>query len=133
MTLSVSRVNGSATQVGTLYNLNANLYLITIKNTSNTALDLTLEDTTGLNAVVGGVIEAVVDELNPLAWFVPADQSTYVGQIYVVMDKAINDATELRTRIRRIGLKSDGTTSVGPNTRDISGTTVTAATSFTVA
>jgi hypothetical protein len=74
-----------------------------------------------------------MDEISPLSWFVPADQTTYTGQIYVVMDKAINDAAELRTRIRRIGLLASGLTSVGPNTRDISGTAVTAATSFTVA
>jgi hypothetical protein len=130
---TVTRVNGSATQVGVLYNLNCNLYLITVKNTAGTALNLTSEDSAGANAVIDGVIEAIVDELNPLAWFVPADQTTYTGQIYVIMDKAINDATELRTRVRRIGLLSDNTTDVGPNDRDISGTTITAATSFTVA
>jgi len=130
---TVTRVNGSATEVGTLYNLNANLYLITIKNTSSSTIDLTPEDSTGANAVVGGVIEAVVNEISPLAWFVPADQITYKGQIYVVMDKAINDAAELRTRICRIGLQSNGTTSIGPHLVDISGTTVTVATSFTVA
>lgn len=130
---TVTRVNGSATQVGVLYNLNCNMYLITVKNTSGTALNLTSEDSAGANAVVDGVIEAIVDEINPLAWFVPADQTTYTGEIYVVLDKAINDATELRTRIRRIGLQDDGTTLVGPNDRDISGTTVTAASSFSVA
>lgn len=130
---TVTRVNGSATQVGVLYNLNCNLYLITVKNTSGTALNLTSEDSAGANAVVDGVIEAIVDELNPLAWFVPADQTTYTGQIYVIVDKAINNEDELEVRVRRIGLLSDGTTDVGPNSRDISGTTVTAATSFTVA
>jgi hypothetical protein len=133
MTQTVTRVHGSDTQVGIIYNLNANLYIITVKNTSTTALDLSLEDSYNGNAVIGGVIEAIVAEINPLAWFVPADQTTYAGQIHVVMDKAINDATELRTRIRRIGLKADLTTTVGPNNRDISGTTVTAAVSFMVA
>jgi len=56
------------------------------------------------------------------------------GTIHVVMDKAVNDATELRTRIRRIGLDSGAsTTSIGPNDVDISGTTVVAASSLTIA
>jgi hypothetical protein len=133
MVQTVTRVHGSDTKVGTLYNINANLYIITIKNTSAVALDLSLEDSFGADSTIGGVIEAIMDEISPLSWFVPADQTTYTGQIYVVMDKAINDAAELRTRIRRIGLLASGLTSVGPNTRDISGTAVTAATSFTVA
>jgi hypothetical protein len=50
------------------------------------------------------------------------------------MDKGVNDATELRTRIRRIGLDSGATTtSIGANDVDISGTTVVAASSLTIA
>lgn len=49
------------------------------------------------------------------------------------MDKSINSAAELQTRIRRIGLKADGTTSVGPNNIDISGTVVTDVTTVTFA
>lgn len=137
MVQTVTRVNGSSTRVATLFNPNANLYLIAVKNASNTAINLQLEDSydgdgAGADvALVDGVIEAIVKEISPLAWFAPADTS---GAIYVVMDKAINDATELRTRIRRIGLVAGGTTTtVGPNAVDISGTTVTLASSFTVA
>lgn len=130
---TVARVNGSSTRVGVLFNLNSNLYVITVKNTGGTAIDLSAEDSYDTNAVVNGVIEAIVDDLNPLAWFVPSDQTTYAGKIYVVLDKAVNDALELRTRIRRLGLLLNGTTAVGPNAVDISGTTVDAATSFSVA
>lgn len=137
MVQTVTRVNGSSTKVATLFNPNANLYLIAVKNTSNAAINLQLEDSydgdgAGADvALVDGVIESIVKEISPLAWFSPADTS---GNIFVVMDKAINDATELRTRIRRIGLVAGGTTTaVGPNAVDISGTTVTAASSFTVA
>jgi hypothetical protein len=50
------------------------------------------------------------------------------------MDKSINDATELRTRIRNIGKPTGSSvTAVGPNAIDISGTTVVAASSITVA
>ena len=47
--------------------------------------------------------------------------------------RSINSAPELQARIRNIGLLSNGTTSIGPHSVDISGTTVTPATSFTVA
>ena len=126
---TVTRVHGSNTQVGILYSMNVNLYVISVKKADTTAIDLETEDSYGVDAVVGGVIESIVDEINPLAWFTPADNS---GEIFVVMDKIIDDASQLQTRIRRIGLTSNGTTAVGPNSIDISGTTVSAATSFTV-
>ena len=56
------------------------------------------------------------------------------GVMHVIMDKSINDATELRTRIRNIGKPTGSSvTAVGPNAIDISGTTVVAASSITVA
>ena len=134
---TVTRVNGSSTTVGTIYNPNVNLYIIQVKTTGGAAnVNLQLEDSTDSDgagadaAVVDGVVESIVKEINPLAWFTLAANT---GFIYVVMDKAINSAAELQTRIRRIGLKSDGTTAVGPNAKDISGTevAVAAAISFT--
>lgn len=126
---TVTRINGSKTNTGVLYNPNSNLYLIAVQTVTPTAVNLQNEDSNGVNAVIGGVIEAIVDEINPLAWFTPSDTS---GYIYVVMDKAINSASELQTRIRRIGILLDGTTSIGPNNVDISGTVVTPASAFTV-
>jgi hypothetical protein len=136
MATTVTRVNGSSTTVGTIYNPNANLFIIQVKNTSNANIDLQLEDSTDSDgagadvAVTNGTVEYIVREINPLAWFTPAASA---GYIYVVMDKAINSAAELQTRIRRIGLKADGTTSVGPNAVDISGTTVVDAVKVTFA
>jgi hypothetical protein len=51
------------------------------------------------------------------------------------MDQSVNLASELQIRIRRIGIDGGGatTTSIGPNDIDISGTTVAAAASITVA
>ncbi len=118
---SVTRVNGSATQVGTLYSPNCNAYLITVKTAAPANVDLQTQDSYGANAQVDGVIEMIVKEINPLAWYAPADNS---GQIHVIMDKSINDATELRTRIR----------SLSPtNSIVITGTTVVAASSITIA
>lgn len=129
MTLTVTRAHGSNTQVGTLYTPNASLYIITVLDATTTAINLQTQDSYGTDAKVNGVIEAIVNELNPLAWFSPVNTA---GIIHVVMDKAVNSASELTIRIRRIGLLSTGLTSVGPTNIDISGSTVSEATSFTV-
>lgn len=111
MTLTVPRINGSATKVGTLYNVNSNLYLITVKIAGGTAINLQNEDSyiDSSTQLADGVLEAIIKEINPLAYWAPDDAS---GKIHVVMDKAINDAIELRTRIRRtVGVRNiTGTT-----------------------
>ncbi len=125
MALTVTRVNGLRNTVGTVYADNCNLYLITVKNTGGTAIDLRAEDD-----AVDEAVEQIVKELNPLAFFV-TDSSA--GTISVVMDKAINSASELQTRLRTLGKDSGAsTTSIGPNDIDISGTTVQAAATFVV-
>lgn len=124
---TVTRVNGTKATVGTLYNPNCNLYLITVLTAVPAAVNLQLQDgvdSDGAGADAGGadqVVEMIVKELNPLAYFVPAASN---GEIYVVMDKAINDATSIRDRIRNLS---------PINSVVVTGTTVDAATSFTVA
>lgn len=118
---SVTRVNGSKTQVGTLYSPNCFAYLITVKIANGTAVDLQTQDSYGGNAQVDGVIEMIIKELNPKAWYAPADNS---GQISIIMDVNADDATEIRTRIRNMS---------PINSIVVTGTTVTAATSITVA
>lgn len=116
---TVTRVNGLQTTVATLYKPNCNAYLITVKNAAATAIDLQGEDD-----AVDEVVEMIVREISPLAYWLPADTS---GKIHVIMDKSINDAVELRTRIRNMG------TAVGANGIDVTGTTVAAASSITIA
>jgi hypothetical protein len=126
MVQTVTRVNGLRNLVGTMFMDNCNAYLITVKIANATAVDLQAEDD-GMDEVV----EQILKEINPLAFYMPADNS---GKIHVIMDKSVNDATELRTRIRNVGKPASGTvTAVGPNSIDISGTTVTLATSLTIA
>jgi hypothetical protein len=122
---SVTRVNGLKATVATLYNSNCNLFKITVKVAAGTAVDLRAEDD-----AVDETVEMIVKELNPLAYIaVNAD----TGLIYVIMDKAINSASELQARVRSIGKDSGATTtSIGPNDIDISGTTVELGTGFTV-
>ena len=123
----VTRVNGLNCTVGTLYNLNANAFLITVKNAATTAIDLRAEDD-----AVDEVVEQIVKEINPLMFFVT---NSSAGTIHVIMDQSVNLASELQVRIRRIGIDGGGatTTSIGPNDIDISGTTVAAAASITIA
>jgi hypothetical protein len=105
------------------------------------AIDLRAEDD-----AVDEVVEQIVKELNPIAYYVVNDTS---GIIYVLMDKTYQntifdasqtaydaeraeDVSELQTRIRRIGIDpSATTTSIGPNDIDISSTTVEVAVSMT--
>jgi hydroxymethylpyrimidine pyrophosphatase-like HAD family hydrolase len=114
---SVTRVNGLRNTAGTLYADNCNLYLITVKNSAASAIDLRAEDD-----AIDEAVEQILEEINPLAFFVT---NSSAGTICVIMDKSINSASELQTRIRRIGIDSGAsTTSIGPNDVDISGTTV---------
>lgn len=115
------RIHGSDTEVGTMYTPNCNPYVIYVRDSSNSVVDLTAQDSYGVNAVVNGVIEVIVDELNPLAWYTPADNS---GKIYIILDKKEDEgsidntsmAVELTTRIRRLSANvygSDTPTQVG--------------------
>jgi len=136
MTVGIVRTNGLACTAGVIYPVNSKLFLCTVKIANGTALDISAEDDT-----VDEVVEQIVKEVNPLAFFVAGDNT---GKVYLVMDYNAS-AGDLQHRIRQIGADSRATstdgnatftysvTSVGPNDKDISGTTVTGATSFTTA
>ena len=114
---TLTRTNGLQATVGTLYAPNCNLWLVTVKDTGASAIDLRAEDD-----AVNETVEAIIQELNPLAYFTT---DSAAGTMMLVMDKAINSASELQARIRTIGKDSGAaTTSIGPNDIDISGTTV---------
>lgn len=122
--MDFTRVNGLRNTVGTLYQDMVNLFKVTVKTAAAATVDLRAEDDAN-----DEVVEAIVRELNPLAFFVVDDNSAV---IYIIMDKHINSASELQVRIRRIGKDSGATTtSIGPNDIDISGTTVQDAVSMT--
>lgn len=129
---SVTRVNGLACTAGTLYALNSKLFKVTVKNTSGTAQNIQAEDD-----AVDEVVEQLVKEINPLAFFVVDGNG---GVMHIVTD-VNQSAAGLQHRLRLIGgsaTSSDGNktftyavSSVGPNTIDCSGTTVETAVSFT--
>lgn len=130
---TVSRVSGVKANAGDLYQVNANLFLLTVKKADGSAIDLRTEDesTTSGTDLIDGAVEMILKELNPLAYLV-SDSSA--GTIHLVMDKNAT-AADMQTRVRRVGLNpnDDGSTVLGVTSVDVSGSTVAAATSFTVA
>jgi hypothetical protein len=114
----VTRVNGLRNTVGTLYADNCTLFVIQVQNNSNSNIDLRDEDD-----AMDEVVEFIVKELNPLAFFVV---NANTGLIYAVMDKSAS-ATDIQARIRNLG------SAVGANGIDVRGTDVTVATSLTLA
>ena len=114
----ITRVNGLACTVGTVYSLNAKAFLVTVKNAAASARDLRAEDD-----AVDETVEMIVKELNPLIFFV-TDSSA--GTIHLITDVSLS-AADIQTRIRNLG------TVVGPNNIDVTGTTVADAASITIA
>ena len=121
---TVTRVTGLQATVGTVYSVNANLFLLTVKKADTVAVDLRSEDD-----AIDETVEQIVKELNPLAYYISDDSS---GKIHLVMDKNSN-AADIQLRVRRIATSNIDGSTVGPNFIDIGGSTVTAAASFTVA
>lgn len=127
-----TRVNGLQCTAGTLYGLNSKLFKVTVKNTGGVAQNIQTQDD-----AVDEVVEQIVKEINPLAFFVVDGNG---GVIHVVTDVG-QSAAGLQHRIRLIGgsaTSTDGNktftyaaSSVGPGTVDCSGTTVEDAVSFT--
>ena len=115
--VAVTRVTGLGVTAGTLYP-NAKAMLVTVKNGSNTAIDLRAEDD-----AVGEAAEVVLGEISPLMYLVT---NSAAGTISIITDISAN-AADLQAKIRALG------TAVGPNDIDVSGTTVADGTSVTVA
>jgi hypothetical protein len=129
---TVTRVTGVQAQAGNLYQVNANFFLLTVKKTDGNAIDLRTEDESTAGATnIDGAVEMILKELNPLAYFIT---NSSAGTIHLAMDKNAT-AADIQTRVRRIGLNpnDDGSTVLGVTGVDVSGSTVTAGTSFTVA
>ena len=130
---TVSRVTGVKANAGDLYQVNVNLFLLTVKKADGNAIDLRTEDesTTSGTDLIDGAVEMILKELNPLAYLITDSNA---GTIHLVMDKNAT-AADIQTRVRRVGLNpnDDGSTVLGSGSVDISGSTVANANSFTVA
>lgn len=120
-TYDFTPVNGGANAVGTLESVaQLKAFIITIKDDSNTAIDLRAND-----AAHGSAYDLILREVQPLMAFAP-DGAT--GVIHVIVDGHAVDAASLQIRLRAlvVGLGL-GTTVAGNDT------TVALGTSFVVA
>jgi hypothetical protein len=120
-TYDFTPVNGGSKTVGTLESYaQLKAFVITIKNDSNTAIDLRAND-----GAYGSNYELIIRELQPLLASAPNDDT---GVIHVIVDGHAVDADSLQARLRAlvVGLGL-GTTVAGNDT------TVTLGTSFVVA
>jgi len=111
----VGVINGGA--AGASLGQSLGFFLVTVKNGSAAAIDLRAED----NAPDDG-LDLIMQVIQPLAYFA-ADAAT--GVVHVITDGHNNSAAELQQRIRAMGTDVRGV--------DVSGTTVAAGTSFTIA
>ncbi len=120
-TYDFTPVNGGSKTVGTLESYaQLKTFIITIKDDSNTAIDLRNYD-----GAYGSEYELIIREIQPLLAFAPNGST---GVIHVVVDGHAVDADSLQARLRAlvVGLGL-GTTVAGNDT------TVALGTSFTVA
>ena len=136
---------GTQTTVGTLYGVNSKLFVITVNAGGSTTSAPPRGNLVPDSGYTGGVIESIVDEVNPLAYYTTGSTVTNQANIFIVMDRTAS-ASDLQHRIRQIGANTaatriDSTTftyantsiiSAGANSVDISGTQVVEGTSFTV-
>jgi hypothetical protein len=62
---TVTRVSGVEATAGTLYAVNANLFLLTVKKADGNAIDLRTEDEStnnGIDVYIDGVVEMILKE-----------------------------------------------------------------------
>jgi hypothetical protein len=115
-TYDFTPANGGANVVGTLEStVQLKAFIITVKNDSNTAVDLRAND-----GAHGSLYDLILREVQPLMAFAP-DGDT--GVIHVIVDGHAVDAATLQIRVRQLA-------SATPSAND---STVTLGTSFTVA
>ena len=114
------RVNGAEfTKVGVLYTTQQQkTYKFTIKDDTDTAIDLRLDD-----GVVEGKMEQLVRELNPSLYFGVDDAS---GVVFMVVDGHNNDAESIQIRVRNI-FGAAGTNGSANGSTVVQGTSITVA------
>lgn len=116
VTFDFTPVNGGANTVGTLESVvQLQAFIVTVKDDSNTAIDLRAND--GAN---GSLYDLILREVQPLMAFAPNGDT---GVIHLIVDGHAVDAATLQTRVRQLA-------SATPANND---STVALGTSFTVA
>lgn len=120
-TYDVTPANGGTNAVGTLEAVAQHkAFLITIKDDSNTAIDLRAND-----AAYGSAYDLILREIQPLMAFAP-DGAT--GVIHVIMDGHGVDAASLQARLRAVVVGAGLGSAVADNDTSVAlGTSITVA------
>ena len=125
---------GTQTIKNTLYSSALALHVVEIKNSIAVRGNLIAE-----TDLVGGVVDAIIGEVNPLAYVVGGVSSSNAGgNLFLVTDAKVS-SSDLQHRIRQIGANTAATrltattftyanTAVSERSVDISGTVVYAVT-----
>ena len=125
-----NNVVGTQTIKNTLYSSALGLHVVEIKNSQAIRGNLIVECD-----LVGGVVDSIISEVNPLAYAVGGVSSTNAGgNLYLVTDAKVS-SSDLQHRIRQIGANTAATrltattftyanTAVSERAVDISGTVV---------
>ena len=125
-----NNVVGTQTIKNTLYGSTLGLHVVEIKNSQAIRGNLIVECD-----LVGGVVDSIISEVNPLAYAVGGVSSTNAGgNLYLVTDAKVS-SSDLQHRIRQIGANTAATrltattftyanTAVSERAVDISGTVV---------
>jgi len=92
----ITKVNGFAdiTVGGIKSHAQMKAFLITVKDDSNTAIDLRADDGT-----VGGNLNKLINDLNPLMY---TATDSAAGTVSVIMDGHANTAASLQERVRKV-------------------------------
>ena len=125
-----NNVVGTQTIKNTLYGSTLGLHVVEIKNSVAIRGNLIVECD-----LVGGVVDSIISEVNPLAYVIGGVSSTNAGgNLYLVTDAKVS-SSDLQHRIRQIGANTAATrltattftyanTAVSERAVDISGTVV---------
>ena len=125
-----NNVVGTQTIKNTLYGSTLGLHVVEIKNSVAIRGNLIVECD-----LVGGVVDSIISEVNPLAYAVGGVSSTNAGgNLYLVTDETVSPS-DLQHRIRQIAANTAATrltattftyanTAVSERAVDISGTIV---------
>ena len=125
-----NNVVGTQTIKNTLYSSTLGLHVVEIKNSVAIRGNLIVECD-----LVGGVVDSIISEVNPLAYVIGGVSSTNAGgNLYLVTDAKVS-SSDLQHRIRQIAANTAATrltattftyanTAVSERAVDISGTIV---------
>ena len=125
-----NNVVGTQTIKNTLYSSALALHVVEIKNSVAIRGNLIAE-----TDLVGGVVDSIISEVNPLAYVVGGVSSSNAGgNLFLVTDETVS-SSDLQHRIRQIGANTAATrltattftyanTAVSERAVDISGTVV---------